>query len=73
MPIVVITGAGAGIGRATVEEFARHGYDVGLLSRDKARLEQAASEIRQRYGVKALPIPTDVADAAAIERAADQG
>lgn len=72
MPIVVITGAGAGVGRATVEEFARHGYDVGLLSRDQARLERAASEIRDRYGVKALPIPTDVADAAAMERAADR-
>ena len=72
MPIVVITGAGAGVGRATVEEFARNGYDVGLLSRDKDRLERAASEIRERYGVKAMPIPTDVADAAAVEHAADQ-
>ncbi len=72
MPIVVITGAGAGVGRAAVEEFARHGYDVGLLSRDEARLERAASQIRERYGVRALPIPTDVADAAAIERAADR-
>ena len=26
--IVVVTGAGAGVGRATVEEFARQGYDV---------------------------------------------
>ena len=72
MPIVVITGAGAGVGRATVEEFARHGYDVGLLSRDKARLERAASEVRERYGVRALPVPTDVADAGAIEQAADR-
>ena len=72
MPIVVITGAGAGVGRATVEEFARNGYDVGLLSRDKDRLERAASEVRERYGVRSLPIPTDVADAAAMERAADR-
>lgn len=35
MPIVVITGAGAGVGRATAEEFARHSYDVGLLSRER--------------------------------------
>ena len=72
MPIVVITGAGAGVGRATVEEFARNGYDVALLSRDKARLEQAAGEIRARHGVRALPVPTDVADAAAVEHAADR-
>ena len=72
MPIVVITGAGAGVGRATAEEFARHGYAVGLLARDKDRLERAASDIRGRYGVRALPIPTDVADAGAVEAAADR-
>ena len=67
--VVVITGAGAGVGRAAVEEFARHGYDVALLSRDPARLERAAADVR-RHGVRALPIPTDVADAAAVEAAA---
>ena len=69
--IVVITGAGAGVGRATVEEFARKGYDVALLARDPDRLEAAAAEIR-RYGVRALPIPTDVADDEAVEAAADR-
>ena len=70
--VAVITGAGAGVGRATVEEFARKGHDVALLARDKDRLERAAQEIRDRYGVRALPIPTDVADADAVERAASQ-
>ena len=69
--VVVITGAGAGVGRATVDEFARKGYDVALLSRDKDRLEQAAADIR-RFGVRALPIPTDVADADAVHAAADR-
>ncbi len=69
--VVVITGAGAGVGRATVDEFARKGYDVALLSRDKDRLEQAAADIR-RFGVRALPIPTDVADANAVHAAADR-
>ena len=67
--IAVITGAGAGVGRAAVEEFARNGYDVALLARDNDRLEQAAADIR-RYGVRALPIPTDVADSDAVEAAA---
>ncbi|HEY4044371.1 MAG TPA: SDR family oxidoreductase [Rhodopila sp.] len=69
--IVVITGAGAGVGRAAATEFARNGCDVALLSRDPDRLEHAAAELR-RFGVRALPIPTDVADARAVEAAADQ-
>ncbi|SDM29748.1 Short-chain dehydrogenase [Methylobacterium phyllostachyos] len=69
--IVVVTGAGAGVGRATVEAFARRGYDVALLSRDPDRLERAAATLR-RHGVRALPIPTDVADAKAVEAAADR-
>ena len=69
--IVVVTGAGAGVGRATVEEFARQGYDVALLSRDANRLEQAAEMLRG-HGVRALPIPTDVADMSAVEAAADK-
>ena len=69
--IVVVTGAGAGVGRAAAEEFARQGCDVALLARDPDRLERAASELR-RHGVRALPIPTDVADAAAVEAAASK-
>ena len=69
--IVVVTGAGAGVGRATVEAFAQAGYDLALLSRDPGRLEKAAAELR-RYGVRALPIPTDVADADAVEAAAER-
>jgi short-subunit dehydrogenase len=69
--IAVVTGAGAGVGRAVATEFARNGYDVGLLSRDPARLETAADEIR-RFGVAALPIPTDVADAEAVDAAAER-
>ncbi len=67
--IVVVTGAGAGVGRATAEEFARRGCDVAILSRDGDRLEQAATELRG-HGVRALAIPTDVADADAVEEAA---
>ncbi len=66
--IVVVTGAGAGVGRATAEEFARQGYDVALLARDHDRLARVAAELRG-HGVRALPIPTDVADADAVEAA----
>lgn len=70
--IVVITGAGAGVGRAVAEEFARHGWSVALLSRDVTRLNAAAAELVERYGVRTLAIPTDVADANAVEAAADK-
>jgi short-subunit dehydrogenase len=69
--IVVITGAGAGVGRAAATEFARNGCDVALLSRDPDRLDHAAGELR-RFGVRVLPIPTDVADAQAVQDAADR-
>ena len=68
--VVVVTGGSAGVGRATVEEFARHGYDVAVLARDPARLERVAAELRSAYGVRAIAIPTDVADAAAVDAAA---
>ncbi|MDR5784993.1 SDR family oxidoreductase [Caballeronia sp. LP003] len=70
--VVVVTGAGAGVGRASAEEFARHGFDVALLSRDAGRLERAAKELRNAYGVRALPISTDVADAGAVDAAATE-
>ena len=70
--IVVVTGASAGVGRATVEEFAKQGYDVALLARDPARLEAAAAGLRSAHGVRTLAIPTDVADANAVEAAASR-
>jgi len=68
--VVVVTGASAGVGRATVEEFAKQGYDVALLAREPDRLERAAAELRASHGVRTLTIPTDVADADAVEAAA---
>lgn len=69
--IVVVTGGSAGIGRATVRHFAASGYDVAILARGEAGLDGAAEDVR-REGRRALPIPTDTADAAAVDAAADR-
>jgi NAD(P)-dependent dehydrogenase (short-subunit alcohol dehydrogenase family) len=68
---VVITGASAGIGRAAVREFARNGANVALLARGLDGLEAAKREV-EALGRKALAIPTDVADAGAVEDAAER-
>jgi short-subunit dehydrogenase len=67
--IVVITGASAGVGRATVREFAQNGYWVGLLARGSAGLEGARAEV-EALGGRALIVPADVADHAQVDAAA---
>lgn len=69
--VVVITGASAGVGRAAVREFAQHGADIGLLARGRDGLEAAKREV-EAAGGRALVLPVDVADAAAVEAAAEQ-
>jgi NAD(P)-dependent dehydrogenase (short-subunit alcohol dehydrogenase family) len=66
---VVITGASAGVGRATARAFAERGAGVGLLARGQEGLAGAVADV-ERLGGRALAIPTDVADAEAVERAA---
>ncbi|HVI80508.1 MAG TPA: SDR family oxidoreductase, partial [Candidatus Acidoferrum sp.] len=67
--VVAITGASAGVGRATVREFARDGARIGLLARGIDGLQAARSEVEE-LGSKALVIPTDVANADQVESAA---
>jgi NAD(P)-dependent dehydrogenase (short-subunit alcohol dehydrogenase family) len=68
---VVITGASAGVGRATVRKFARHGARIGLLARGVDGLEAAREEV-EKLGSRALVVPTDVADPEQVEKAAAQ-
>jgi len=66
---VVVTGASAGLGRAIAVEFGRRGANVGILARGKDGLEGAKREVESAGG-KAHVVPTDVADAEAVEHAA---
>jgi NAD(P)-dependent dehydrogenase (short-subunit alcohol dehydrogenase family) len=69
---VVITGASAGVGRATVGAFARRGWNVALLARGTAGLEAAKAEAERLGAGAALALPVDVVDAEAMFLAADQ-
>jgi NAD(P)-dependent dehydrogenase (short-subunit alcohol dehydrogenase family) len=69
--VVVITGASAGVGRATARAVARQGADIGLLARGVDGLEAAQREVEAEGG-RALVLPTDVANAREIEAAAER-
>lgn len=67
--IAVVTGASAGVGRATARAFAEHDFDVVLVARGSAGLEMAAKEV-QATGRRALAVPTDVSDHRQVDEAA---
>ncbi|WP_394066880.1 SDR family oxidoreductase [Roseixanthobacter glucoisosaccharinicivorans] len=67
--VVVVTGASAGVGRATARRFARAGTSVALIARDAASLEEARAEM-EASSARALAIAADVADAEAMLAAA---
>lgn len=69
--VVVVTGASAGVGRAVVREFARRKAAIGLIARGQDRLEAAKREVEEQGG-SALALSLDLADSAAVQRAADQ-
>lgn len=59
-PVAVVTGASAGVGRATAQLLAQHGFDVALLARGEAGLSDVAGAV-EAAGGRALTLPTDVA------------
>jgi NADP-dependent 3-hydroxy acid dehydrogenase YdfG len=67
--VVVVTGASAGVGRATVRLLASKGAKIGLIARGLDGLEAAKKEVETKGG-KAIMIQTDVSDAARVEYAA---
>ena len=72
MAVVVITGASAGVGRATAQAFAARGDKVALLARGVDRLDAAEADVRSRGAAAALAIPTEMGDWDAVAKAADR-
>lgn len=67
----VVTGANAGVGRATATALAEAGYQVALLARGQQGLEDTRMEL-ESTGARAIALAVDVADAEAVEQAADR-
>jgi short-subunit dehydrogenase len=70
--VIVITGAAAGVGRATARMFAKtEGAHIGLIARGTEGLEGAKRDVEE-FGGKAIVIPCDVTDAEGMEAAAER-
>ena len=66
--VAVVTGASAGVGRATAVAFAQRGFDVALVARGHAGLAAAAKDV-EAAGGRAIPMPTDVASFDEVQQA----
>ncbi|MGY1605311.1 SDR family oxidoreductase [Geodermatophilus sp. SYSU D00815] len=64
--VVVITGAGSGIGRETARTFAQRGASVVVAARSRTALDSLAAEV-QRLGGRCRPVVTDVGEYAQVE------
>ena len=66
--VVLIVGAGRGIGRASALLFAEAGASLILAARSEGELAELETEIERRYGSGVLSVPTDATDAASVGR-----
>lgn len=69
--VVVVTGGSAGLGRAVARAFADHGARVAVLARNQERLSETEGDLRRR-GARVVAVSVDVADADAVDRAAER-
>ncbi|MEV0463007.1 SDR family NAD(P)-dependent oxidoreductase [Nocardia tengchongensis] len=71
-PVAVVTGASSGLGRGFAIRLAARGYDLVVVARRRARLEELALELRAEHGVAVLPLSCDLARPGAPARIAQQ-
>ena len=67
-PIVLITGASSGFGKAAAEVFAATGWNCIITARRANLIEALAKELRQQYAVGVLPLAFDVQDKEAVNQ-----
>ena len=65
----IITGASRGIGRAIVEEFASNGYNIGLISRNRALIKDIQEKLKEKYRIGTLAFQCDVSSQDDVEDA----
>lgn len=70
--MVLVTGAQRGIGRATIIEFARHGYNVVIdYYEEEERAFALKRCVEEQYGIRALPISADISNEADVDYMVD--
>ncbi len=63
----IVTGGSLGIGKAIARELAREGVDVGIVARNKERLEETARELSRETGQRVIALPADVTSREQVE------
>ncbi len=67
-PVMLVTGASAGIGAAIAREYAMRGWDLILTARRKDRLDALGADLSEKFGITAHSITADLFDPKAVPK-----